>query len=390
MSSAPPQGSFFRSLRDGKEGFDPEKFLTEVDSQFKSEEITHEVRWRLSVLKEIASQPEFSDVGEGLRAKLTQIFSKSGDEQVILGDLKKLTEVRSKQGEAVELRRFLKREKRTLSEGEYRNLLSKKTQNTESQILNLIAFFPDSKTALQELANQTKKLIQAINNPAIPIKKVKATEDQIRQSPAFEAYEEYKLNFLRDWLGQFANLSPKEIEGLSPEEIQQLVVEHQRHQMTQLLKTKIVPNETDMTEHLGLHDTLECGFGNKEFWTGANQGAKTGFRQWILAVIQSFGMLKGQRYAFFQAKDADEQYLLFGVGVSELPGSDQTLSMVPYLKPFTRKAGYLLEIRKRELGDPDQYHHELRHYVLPFLFAFDQMQNFSLNKELISFFTSNY
>jgi len=64
--------------------------------------------------------------------------------------------------------------------------------------------------------------------------------------------------------------------------------------------------------------------------------------------------------------------------------------MVPYIKPFTKKGTYLLEIRQRELSDPDQYAHELRHYVLPFLFAFDSMPNFHLSKELITFFTSNY
>ncbi len=391
MGTAPPSGSFFKSLQEGRAGFDPEKFLLEVDSQFKSEEITTEVRWRLTVLKEISSQPEFSDVSEGLRAKLTQIFSRSVEEQEILGSLKKLTEIQSGDGEAVELRRFLKREKRTLSEGEYRSLLAKKTQNTEGQILSLIAFFPESRVALEELAQNSKKLIKAIKTPSVSIKAIREREVQIRESPAFEAYEEFKLKFLRDWLSQFASLSPREIEGLAPEEIQQLVVEHQRHQMTQLLKTKIAPNDTVMTEHLGLHDTLECGFGDTDFWQGAKEAAKVGFRQWILAVIQSFGMLKGQRYAFFQAKEGEEQYLLFGVGVAELPDSDtETMAMVPYLKPFTRKAGYLLEIRKRELGDPEQYYHELRHYVLPFLFAFDQMPNFSVNKETISFFTSNY
>ena len=51
---------------------------------------------------------------------------------------------------------------------------------------------------------------------------------------------------------------------------------------------------------------------------------------------------------------------------------------------------YLLEIRQREIGDPEQYQHELRHYVLPFLFGFDQVPNFVVNKDLITFFTSNY
>ncbi len=161
--------------------------------------------------------------------------------------------------------------------------------------------------------------------------------------------------------------------------------------MTHLLKTKIVVSDVDMTEHLGLHDTLECTFAEESFWTGANTGVRNGFRAWILGAIQAFGMLKGQRYAFFQSKDDQDQYLLFGVGIKDFSDMDETpLEMVPYIKPFTRKGGYLLEIRKREIGDPEEYHHELRHYVLPFLFAFDQMNNFALNKDLISFFTSHY
>ncbi len=64
--------------------------------------------------------------------------------------------------------------------------------------------------------------------------------------------------------------------------------------------------------------------------------------------------------------------------------------MVPYIKPFTLKGGYLLEVRKQEIGDPDQYHHELRHYLLPFLFAFDKIPNFNVNVETITFFTTSY
>ena len=102
-------------------------------------------------------------------------------------------------------------------------------------------------------------------------------------------------------------------------------------------------------------------------------------------------MLKGRRYAFFQSKRDSDQYLLFGVGVTDLPDAKGLpLVMVPYVKPFTRKGGYLLEIRQREINDPEQYHHELRHYVLPFLFGFDQVPNFEVSTELITFFTSSY
>jgi hypothetical protein len=42
------------------------------------------------------------------------------------------------------------------------------------------------------------------------------------------------------------------------------------------------------------------------------------------------------------------------------------------------------------LGEAKEYHTELRHYVLPFLFAFDGMKEFRINSDLLAFFTSNY
>ena len=42
------------------------------------------------------------------------------------------------------------------------------------------------------------------------------------------------------------------------------------------------------------------------------------------------------------------------------------------------------------IGDAEAYHHELRHYTLPFLFAFEQMHKFRVRQELVSFFTSAY
>ena len=387
---AKDSGTFFQSLSDDAD-FDSERFLTEVNSIFQSDTITSEVKWRLSVLKEISAQPQLKDVGTGLRARLTQIFSRGGKEDEVLASLKGLTEIQRDSGEKVDLRRFLKREKRTLNEHEYRNILAKKTQNTEHQMLNLIAFFPESQSELKKLSKVTEGLIKKIKNPGIPIKDVRKAEEEVRNSAAFSAYEDLKLRFLKDWLSQFMGFPKDQVEGMSVDEIQQLVVEHQRHQMTELLKTKVVPNDADMTQHLGLHDTLECTFeNNKDFWQPANVAMKKGFRQWILAVIQTFGMIKGQRYAFFQVKGEDI-YLLFGVGMAEIPEGDvDDIQMVPYVKPFTKKANYLLEIRQRELGDPDQYSHEIRHYVLPFLFAFDSMPNFNLSKELITFFTSHY
>ena len=227
-------------------------------------------------------------------------------------------------------------------------------------IIILIRFL--NTQVLTQLTQATKKLVGNIGNAKIPIQAIKEAEDAIRNSAAFDSYEELKLRFLRDWLGSFSSLSAEQIEGCSPEEIQQMVIEHQRHQMTHLLKTKITLSDVDMTEHLGLHDTLECGFGDQAFWGGASDAVKNGFRAWILAVIQSFGMLKGQRYAFFQSQDDQNQYLLFGLGIKEISDSeDSPIEMVPYVKPFTRKGGYLLEIRQREIGDPEQYQHELRH-----------------------------
>ena len=112
--------SYFRTLNDGDGQFDNDSFLTEVGAQFQSENIVKEVRWRLAVLKEISGQPELVDVTEGLRDRLTQIFTTGGEEQEILGKLKDLTEIKSQDGKLVELRRFLKRSKRVLNEFEYR------------------------------------------------------------------------------------------------------------------------------------------------------------------------------------------------------------------------------------------------------------------------------
>jgi hypothetical protein len=258
-------------------------------------------------------------------------------------------------------------------------------------MLNLIAYFPDAQKVINELTGEVNRLGAKVSDGSVSIRAVKAEEDSLRQSPPFIAYEDLKTRFLKNWLSQFTNLTEEQIEGLSADEVQELVIEHQRHQMVQLLKTEITLSETDMSERLGLHDTLECGFTNEVFWDSANISAKNGFRQFILTVIQSFGMLKGKRYALFQSKTDKDQFLLFGVGFGEIPEAREApLEMIPYMKPFTQKGGYLLEVRKREIGDPDQYHHELRHYVLPFLFAFDQIPNFNVNAETITFFTTNY
>ncbi|MCZ6556564.1 MAG: hypothetical protein O7A69_02155 [SAR324 cluster bacterium] len=383
--------SYFTTLQDEDAEFDGDRFLTEVGSQFESDVIMQEVRWRIGVLKEISSQPELAEVSDGLRDRLTQIFTGGSAEEEVLDKLKQLTEITGSDGKAVELRRFVKRNKRTLNEYEYRNILSKKIENTEFQMVNLMAFFPDAEAELNNLTKQLRELIEKIGDHSVPITAIKAQEDNIRNSDPFTAYEQLKLRFLREWLGQFSDLNADELANLSTEDIQQLVVEHQRHQMTHLLKSKITLNSSDMTEYLGLHDTLEGRFTEDDFWNNSSDAARSGFRQLVLTVIQSFGVLKGQRYAFFQSDEDKDSYLLFGVGIADMGGNDDgTVELVPYMKPFTRKSGFLLEIRKRDLGDPDQYYHELRHYVLPFLFAFDHIQNFNVDKGLISFFTSNY
>jgi len=379
----------FQDLRSASE--EEEKFLTEAASLFQSEDVLREVQWHLAVLREVSDNPELEDVKAGLSSRLTQIFSSGDSEEKVLSELRGLTEVRRADGGLIELRRFLKRDRRTLNEVEYRNALSKKLSNTGFLMLNLIAYFPDAQKVINELSNVVNNLNAKVSDRAISIRAIKAEEDSLRQTPPFIAYEDLKNRFLKNWLSQFTSLTGEQIEGLSPDEVQELVIEHQRHQMMQLLKTEIALAETDMSERLGLHDTLECSFANEEFWEGANIAAKKGFRQLILTAIQSFGMLKGKRYALFQSKTDKEQFLLFGVGIKELPEAREApVEMIPYVKPFTLKGGYLLEVRRREIGDPDQYHHELRHYVLPFLFAFDQVPNFDVSTETITFFTTNY
>jgi hypothetical protein len=385
------QGTFLRTTAEGKVDLDAEQFLTEVQAQFKSEEILGEVRLRLDALTEIAAQPEMELASDALRDRLTQIFTAGGSEDVVLTKLRDLTEVTGPKGQKIDLRRFVKRERRVLSEAEYREALARKIANTNAHVVNLTAFFPESVSTLQQLDQDLRTLSKNIRSPAARVGALKAQEDKLRQTPAFRQYEELKLRFLKDWLGRFGDLSAAELSKLSPVEVQRMIQEHQRHQMTHLLKTRIKLLDTDMTEHLGLHDTLEGDFQDAEFWKGANIAAKNGFKQWVLGVVQAFGMLRGQRYAFFQSEDNKEQYLLFGLGLPSLEGLKQEpVRLVTYIKPFTRKGTYLLEVRKRDIGETDEYHHEILHYTLPFVFAFDQMRDFKLNSELVSFFTSHY
>ena len=391
-ASIKDSGGFFQTVYEGHENFDSIRFLTEVEARFNSDELVGEVRWRLDVLNQITNLPDMDSVSNNLRDILTRIFSAGGDEMEILGKLKDLTEIKNSEGDTVHLRSFLKREdRRVLSEKEYRAVLGKKIANTNAQVVNLIAYYPEAERDLHKLSVALKKITDQNKTKSASAKAIKGMEDDVRATPSFSLYEDLKSRFLKDWLSKFSDLAEGELEGLSPGEIQELIQEHQRHQMTHLLKSKIKLVETDMSGQLGMHDTLESDFRDDDFWMGANVAAKTGFINWIMDVVQAFGMLKGQRYAFFQSEDDKELYMLFGLGLSQLPeASNDPVRMIPYLKPFTRKGTYLLEIRKRDIGDTEAYYHELLHYTLPFVFAFDQMPEFNIRSELTSFFTTKY
>lgn len=390
-SSSKQAEGFFQTLYAGEENFDAVRFMTEVEAQFKSEALVTEVRLRLDVLNDIAAKPGMEDLGNALRDRLTQIFTGGGEETEVLQKLKELTEINTPSGQKLDLRSFFKREKRKVGEKEYRQLVEKKIGNTHAHVVNLIAYYPEAEKDLHKLSNTMKKLSEQIKDPGVSATEIRKLEDSLRETTSFDLYEDLKERFLKDWLARFTGMDSGAIEGLSPAEIQELIQEHRRHQMTQLLKTRIKLVETDMSTHLGVHDTMEAHFQDEEFWKGANVAAKTTFIKWVMDVVQAFGMLKGQRYAFFQSVDNTEHYLLFGLGLSHLPEvSDEPIRMIPYLKPFTRKGTYLLEIRKRDIGDPEAYYHELIHYTLPFLFAFDKMPEIEIRKELTTFFTSKY
>jgi hypothetical protein len=389
--AAKTQSAFFKTVFEGQVEFDAERFLVEVEAQFPSEDLREEVRWRLDVLKELANLPDLAEGTAGLKNRLTQVFSAGGDEKDILDKLKRLTEVQGAHGEMLDLRRFLKRGRRTYTEPEYRVILAKKLDNTGQHVANLTAFYPDAEDELNKLVQVLAVLRKRLNTPTVRVSDIKTQEDKLRETTTFHIYEDLKVRFLRDWLARFTTLSPAEIAGMTAEEVQKLIVEHQRHQLSQLVKYKVALCDMDMSEQLGVHDTLECEFKETAFWGDASDAVRQSFRQWILGAVQAFGMIKGMRYACFQSQTDKDQFLLFGLGVSDLPRDvGQPIVMVPYLKPFTRKASYLLEVRKRDMGDTQAYYHELVHYVIPFLYAFDQMKEFKIGKELLNFFNTRY
>jgi hypothetical protein len=229
-----------------------------------------------------------------------------------------------------------------------------------------------------------------VRDPAVRARTLKSIEDNIREMPPFQAYEALKERFLRDWLARFAGITERQLAELGPAEVQRLIVEHQRRQSTQLVQAGVKLLDSDVSEHLGIHDTLEGEFRAEDFWARANVAVKRSFNQWVLRIVQAAGMAEGRRYALFQSLADPESYLLAGLGLPELPlPGDEPIRMVPYLKPFARKAGYLLEVRHRTVGDRETYHEQLRHYALPFVFGFDRVPNLEVPRELRNFFQSS-
>jgi hypothetical protein len=383
--------SFFRQVQEQSVEFDGERFLLEVDAQFGSSELLDEVRWRLEVLHELANQRGLTEAFDGLRDRLTQVFACGGDEAHIVAQLRGLTQIESKAGKAVDLRHFLKTERRLYNEREYREVLQKKIDNTKMHAVNLTAFYADQEPPLRHLGKVLQGLVEKIGDVTVRTRTIKTIEDNIRELPSFQTYEQLKERFLRDWLAHFAGVPEQELALLGEAEVQRLIQEHQRHQTTRLVKAGVRPLDTDVSQYLGIHDTLEAEFHEEPFWEKANSAVKRGFHEWVLQVVRAVGMVNGQRYAFFQSEADESCYLLCGLGLPRLPEpGDAPIRLVPYLKPFTRKAGYLLEIRKRALGDQTAYFQELRHYTLPFLFGCDQVAGLEVPRALRNFVNSPY
>lgn len=384
-------GSFFRDLHEQSVTFDGDRFLFEVEAQFGSEELLQEVRWRLEVLHELANQRDMSEEFDGLRDRLTQIFAAGVTEEEIVAKVRGLTRIETKAGKAIDLRLYLKPERRLYNEREYREVLQKKLDNTRAHVMTLSAYYPDEEPALRHLGKLIEGLSGKIDNPGTRTSAIKSIEDNIRGMAPFQTYEALKERFLKDWLATFGGVPREELAKLGEAEVARLIQEHVRHQTTQLVKAGVRPLDTDISEYLGIHDTLEGDFHEEAFWEQANAAVKRGFCDWILQVIRAVGMVHGHRYAFFQSEADESCYLLFGLGLPRLPEpGDEPIRLIPYLKPFTRKGSYLLEVRKRALGDQVRYYKELRHYTLPFLFGFDQVDGLEVPKALRNHFNSHY
>lgn len=383
--------SFFDALRRDEAAFDGERLLYEVDARFDSPDLLQEVRWRLQVLNELADQHRMSNEFEALRDALTRIFSEAGNEQVVLARIRDLTHVQTPDGRRVDMRRFLVGQGQVYDEHQYRRRLSRKVANTADQVVNLVAFYPGEEPVLRRLGVVLKGLVERMQRTDVRTLAIKRMEDRIRDTQEFKQYETLKVRMLRDWLGRYAHLPEQELQGLDDAEIQRLIQAHQRHQMTQLLQSNVRLLDEDVSERLGLHDTLEAEFRNEAFWQRANVNARRGFVDWVLDVVRAFGIPQDRRYAFFRSEQDKSLHLLFGLGLPRMPElGEEPIRMVPYVKPFTRKSGYLLEIKRRSLGNEADYHHELLHYTLPFLFGFDRMPDFKVRDDLRTFFNSRY
>lgn len=379
--------SFFR---DG-EAPDVSELMTQVEARFSSAELVSELRWRLEVLYELSQRPGLEEASELLRDRLTRIFTMNGEEGAVLSEVRELTEVPGAKGKPIDLRYFLKRSGRRLDEATYRQVLGKKIVNTRNHVINLVAFYPEAEEDMRRLSVSLTQLNNQVRDVSVRVQQIKQAEDHLRDTSTFATYEDLKTRFLREWLAKFTPMTDAEINNLSPQDIQRIILEHQRHQLTRLLKGNVKLLDLDMADHLGIHDTLEGEFKAEEFWKGANVAVRNGFTRLILTVVQAFGMPHGNRYALLQSTEQPDTYMLFGVGLANLADIvEEPIHMVPYMKPFARKAGYLLEVRQRDIGDPQAYNHELVHYALPFIYALDAIQELEVSRELVSFFTSRY
>lgn len=386
------QSSFFRDGQRPATEIDSERFLTEVDARFDSPKLLEELRWRLDVLHALKQQRELDEEFKLLRDQLSRIFALNDDADTILSEVQGLTVIEVEGRKPVDLRYFLQRERHLYAAPEYRDKLALKVENTKFQCENLVTCYPDMADAMRRLRKLMDGLGDKLRSSKVSARTLKRIEDNIRETQPFVLYEDLKERMLRDWLARFAGIPESQLAELGPDEVARLIQEHQRHRITQLATAGVITvTDIDVTPYLGIHDTLEGAFREEGFWDIANAAAKRGFNEWVLKVVQAMALVDGRRYAMFQSQADPESYLLFGLGLPELPdaGADP-IRLVPYLKPFTRKSGYLLEVRRRVLGDDAAYYGELRHYTLPFLFGFGRVPELEVPRALRDFFNRAY
>ena len=387
-----PRSSFFRDGRQPPEEVDSQRLLTEVDVRFQSPELLEELRWRLDVLHDLSEQREMAEEFRLLRDRLTRIFALYDDAGTILREVQALTVIEVAGREPVDLRFFLQRERQRFTEPEYREKLALKVENTKVQCENLVTCYPDAADDMRRLRKLMDGLADKLRSPKVAARTLKRIEDNIRETQPFVLYEDLKERMLKDWLLRFGDITEAQLAELGPDEVARLIQEHQRHRVTQLATAGVnTVTDLDIVPYLGVHDTLEGEFHEEGFWDRANVAVRRNFNEWVLRVVQALGLVDGRRYALFQSQADPESYLLFGVGLPGLPNTEEPpIRLVPYLKPFTRRAGYLLEVRRRVLGDDAAYYRELRHYTLPFLFGFDRVRGLEVPKALRDYFNGAY